>query len=87
MIDLIIAAVETAMPQEYDTGGLVEWNIADAILAMPEIEAIRQCILSLACLHYNEGYPIINDIQRTSVYAGLVVGGRLSDPVIEWILS
>ena len=48
--DALIATAESVMPERYDTGGLVEWDIADAILAMPEMQAIRRFIKA-----YSEG--------------------------------
>ena len=49
--DALIAAAEAVMPERYDTGGLVEWDIADAVLAMPEMQAIRQVLHRLGVRH------------------------------------
>lgn len=58
-----------------------------ALLAMPEMQAIRSCIAALASLHYNEGYLSIKPEQVHRLRAGLAAGGGLPECVIDWVLS
>lgn len=62
-------------------------TVADIVLGMPELHAVRECISHLAALHYNDGYPAISAEMAGRLRAGLAVGGRLPESVIDWVLG
>lgn len=73
--------------RDSDDGILGAGLTSEAILAIPEMEAIRSCIYDLASLHYNDGYPAIKPEQVDRLRAGLAAGGGLPESVIDWVLG